>query len=119
MIDATGSLEHYIKSVKDANHDIVSRVQKTFRNVKIRVAFVAYRDYGDHANHFEILDIMENIDSFTNFVGGIVATGVGDSPEDVLGEIDKTIKLSWKAANRIFFHPEEEPAQGLCNPSSQ
>ena len=37
-------------------------------------------------------------------MGGIVATGGGDSPEDVLGAIDKTIKLSWKAANKIFYH---------------
>ena len=104
MMDATGSMGKHITAVKDGINSIVSRIHDKFKKAKIRVAFVAYRDYGDGAKHFEILDFTENIEIFTNFVGGISATGGDDSPEDVLGAIDKTIKLSWKAANKIFYH---------------
>ena len=104
MMDATGSMGSYIEAVKNGINSIVSKIHKKFKNAKVRVAFVAYRDYGDGAKHFEILDFTESIEIFTNFVGGIVATGGGDSPEDVLGAIDKTIQLSWKAANKIFYH---------------
>ena len=104
MMDATGSMGKHITAVKDGINSIVSRIHDKFKKAKIRVAFVAYRDYGDGAKHFEILDFTENIEIFTNFVGRISATGGDDSPEDVLGAIDKTIKLSWKAANKIFYH---------------
>ena len=67
------------------------------------MAFVAYRDYGDGAKHFEILDFTEDISQFTEFVGRIRASGGGDGPEDVLGEINQTINLNWKAANKIFY----------------
>ena len=103
MMDATGSMGSNIKRVKNEINNIVARVHSEFEDAVIRVAFVAYRDYGDRSKHFEIFDFTENITLFTDFLDGVRADGGGDGPEDVLGAIDKTIKLTWKAANRIFY----------------
>ena len=103
MIDATGSMGSYINSVKNGINNIVTRIHAHFEAAVVRVAFVAYRDYGDGAEHFEILDFTEDIAQFTEFVGRIRASGGGDGPEDVLGAINQTINLNWKAANKIFY----------------
>ena len=104
LIDATGSMGTYIKAVKDGINSIVSKINSRFKDAVVRVAFVAYRDYEGGAKHFEILDFTEDKKKFTNFVGGVTASGGGDAPEDVLGAIDKTINLNWTAINRFFYH---------------
>jgi len=116
MMDATGSMGSNIKRVKNEINNIVARVHSEFEDAVIRVAFVAYRDYGDRSKHFEIFDFTENITLFTDFLDGVRADGGGDGPEDVLGAIDKTIKLTWKAANRIFYQCGDWPPRGFCNP---
>ena len=103
MMDATGSMGSYISIVKDGFNNIVARVHRKFKAAIVRVAFVAYRDYGDGTKHFEILDFTDNTNLFTDFVGRITASGGGDTPEDVLGAINQTINLNWKAANKIFY----------------
>ena len=89
--------------VKDGINKIVARVHRKFEAAVVRVAFVAYRDYGDGTKHFEILDFTDDISLFSDFVGRITASGGGDTPEDVLGAINQTLHLNWKAANKIFY----------------
>ena len=110
MMDATGSMASYIRTVKDGINNITNRIHREFEGAIVRVAFVAYRDYEDGANHFEILDFTEDITLFTEFVGRVMATGGGDGPEDVLGAINQTINLNWKAANKIFY----QSGKNLC-----
>jgi len=118
MMDATGSMGSYIETVKNEINDIVARVHSEFEDAVVRVAFVAYRDYGDGSKHFEIFDFTEDVTLFTDFVDGVSASGGGDFPEDVLGAIDKTIQLTWKAANKIFFQCGDSPPRGFCDTTS-
>ena len=102
-VDASGSMDGYIKAVKNGIKDIAARIHKKFNDAIVRVAFIAYRDNNGNGKHFEILDFTESIEEFSDFVRRIRANGGGDKPEDVLGAINKTIHLNWMAANRLFY----------------
>ena len=102
-VDATRSMEPYIKAVKDSIDNIVLRIYQKYKKATVRIAFVGYRDYDTPDTHFEILDFTDSISDFSEFAGNIKADDGGDKPEDVLGGINETIHLNWKAANRIFY----------------
>ena len=114
-VDATGSMGDYIAAVKDSIDHIVSRIVQKYKNATVRLAFVGYRDYDVPETHFEILDFTESIPEFSEFVGKIKEKDGGDVPEDVLGGIDKTIHLNWKAANRIFYQIGEILFGYICS----
>ena len=103
MLDATSSMELNLVAVEKNIEEVVMRVKDTFFDIKVRVALVAYRDYSEAALHFEIMDFTEDVTEFINFISNVKAFYGGDIPEDVLGALDKTINLDWKAANKLFF----------------
>ena len=103
MLDATSSMEENLEAVEQNIAQVVMKVKDTFSDIKVRVALVAYRDYSEASLHFEILDFTENVTNFIHFIGGVRAFYGGDIPEDVLGALDQTINLEWKAANKLFF----------------
>ena len=103
MIDATASMGANIKAAKNSITTIVTDVKKAFRNNTVRMAFVAYRDYSEGSGRIEMLDFTEDVDSFSTALGAVVARNGGDYPEDVLGAINATLSLNWKAANKLFF----------------
>ena len=103
MIDATASMGANIKAAKNSITTIVTDVKNAFRNNTVRMAFVAYRDYSEGSGRIETLDFTEDVDSFSKALGAVVARNGGDYPEDVLGAINATLSLNWKAANKIFF----------------
>ena len=103
MIDATASMSANIQAAKNSITTIVNEVKKAFRNNTVRMAFVAYRDYTEGSGRIEVFDFTEDVDSFSNELGKIVARNGADYPEDVLGAINATLSLDWKAANKLFF----------------
>ena len=103
MLDATSSMKKNLIAVEQNIADVVMKVRDTFTDIKIRVALVAYRDYSEASMHFQILDFTDDVDEFIKFLSGVRAFYGGDIPEDVLGALDKTINLSWKQANKLFF----------------
>ena len=103
MIDATASMSANIKAAKNSITTVVNDVKKAFRNNTVRMAFVAYRDYTEGSGRIEIFDFTEDVDSFSNALGSVVARNGADYPEDVLGAINATLSLDWKAANKLFF----------------
>ena len=103
MLDATSSMEENLEAVEQNIAQVVMKVKDTFSDIKVRVALVAYRDYSEASLHFEILDFTENVTNFIHFIRGVRAFYGGDIPEDVLGALDQTINLEWKAANKLFF----------------
>ena len=103
MLDATSSMEKNLKAVEDNIAEIVFKIRDAFDNILIRVGLVAYRDFSEGGFHFKILDLTSDIEEFTRVLGGVRAYRGGDIPEDVLGALDKTVNLNWKAANKLLF----------------
>ena len=62
----------------------------------------------------QVLDFTEDVASFESFMESVRASGGGDTPEDVLGGINKAAGLSWppNAGTRILFHIADAPAHG-------
>ena len=67
ILDCTGSMGNWIERSKDTLKTIVDQVQSTNKGLKIRVAFVGYRDFGDK-EQFGILDFSENMDDVKKFI---------------------------------------------------
>ena len=103
MMDSTASMSANIAGTKAAISTIVKDVKDAFTKNVIRMGFVAYRDYSEGPLRIETFDFTENITTFTNNLGNIRAMAGGDYPEDVLGAINATMGLNWKAANKLFF----------------
>ena len=57
----------WIERAKDTLKTIVDQVKSTNKALKIRVAFVGYRDFGDR-EQFGILDFSENMDDVKQFI---------------------------------------------------
>jgi len=64
---------------------LVNQMKNEFQGMRFRVAFLAYRDHCDGGQRFEEFDFTTNVPAFETFVGGLVATGGGDGPEDING----------------------------------
>ena len=103
MLDATRSMRKNLIAVEHNIGDVVRQVRAVFNNTNLRVALVAYRDYTNGAHHFRTMNFTSSIQEFVSVLGQVRAFKGGDVPEDVLGALDKTINLDWKAANRIFY----------------
>ena len=67
ILDCTGSMGSWIERAKDTLKTIVDQVKSTNKALKIRVAFVGYRDFGDR-EQFGILDFSENMDDVKKFI---------------------------------------------------
>ena len=104
MVDSTASMGRYIDQVKNHIADIVQNIVEKFNDSHVRIGFVGYRDYTEGKARFEVLDMTHSIQTFVRYVGLVHAYAGGDVPEDVLGALDKTLALSWKAPTKIIFH---------------
>ena len=95
ICDCTKSMGSWILEVKNELKSIISFIIKNNPLVKIKAAFVGYRDIKEK-ERFEIQDFTDDFSSLENFISGIEAKGGGDFPEDIAGALDKALKLSWR-----------------------
>ena len=73
----------WIQRSKETLSQIIDHVKAKNTGLKVRVAFVAYRDYTDGKLRFDITDFTENIDLIKAKINKQEATGGDDPPEDV------------------------------------
>lgn len=112
ICDCTGSMGSWMTRAKETIRDIIKNVLEAHADLKVRIAFVGYRDFCDNRNQFAIKDFTENIDEVRNFINSQMPMGGGDMPEDVVGSWLKVEKLSWESETRIAFHICDAPAHG-------
>ncbi len=79
-----------------------------------RIAFVAYRDHCDGAARLVPRDFCDEQDvpNLRTFIGGLSATGGGDTPEDIAGALDAALQLNWQSSTRILVHVADAPCHG-------
>ena len=86
--------------------------------MKVRVAFVGYRDFGDGAQQYSTIDFSENLDIVKTFISKQSASGGNDMPEDVQGGFHKALGMSWEPDSiRSVFHIADAPGHGkdICD----
>ncbi|KAG2485289.1 hypothetical protein HYH03_015964 [Edaphochlamys debaryana] len=131
LVDVTGSMQSSIDTVRDKVLAIADDIRARFPSLRLRVAFVGYRDYDDPVplTSLDFVGIAPKATQhtataaggtaagdgsarFRTFVGGIRAEGGGDAPEDVFSGLEAAAGLSWASANRLLVHVADAPMHG-------
>ncbi len=93
-MDCTSSMSSWIARSKDTLKEIIDTVKSQNTGLKVRVAFVGYRDIKD-SQRFTIQEFTEDIELVKKFISKTQATGGADMPEDVQGGLNKALNLKW------------------------
>lgn len=115
LVDCTSSMSSYIKQVKNKINELVSELEKIFKNFSVRLAFVGYRDFTENVNdQIVTIDFLDsnNIDTFKLLVSNVEAFGGGDECEDVFSGLNEVTKLEWSNESRVLFHVCDAPCHG-------
>ena len=120
VMDCTGSMSASIKACQEKVITIARNIQvQCSQNMRIRMAFVAYRDYTggtdlkyDAPGAPEICEFTEDIDHIQSFVRKQGASGGGDGPEDICGGLREALKLDWQGESRHLFLIADAPCHG-------
>ena len=112
LMDCTNSMRKYIEEVKDRIFETVKLLKSRFSHLNIRLAFIGYRDLNlPQDKQFSILDFTDE-EEFYSFLSKVKCEYGGDTCEDVLGGLQKTINLNWKQPVRILIHVGDAPSHG-------
>jgi hypothetical protein len=112
LMDCTNSMRKYIEEVKERIFETVALLTSRFPHLKLRLAFVGYRDLNlPQDQQFSVLDFTDEKE-FHSFVSLIKCAYGGDYCEDVLGGLKKTTELHWKQSVRILMHVGDAPSHG-------
>ena len=82
LMDCTSSMSSWIARSKDTLKEIIDTVKSQNTGLKVRVAFVGYRDIKD-SQRFTIQEFTDDIELVKKFISKTQATGGADMPEDV------------------------------------
>jgi hypothetical protein len=94
LCDCTSSMCSWIDRAKQTLLEIITNVASSCEGLEVRVSFVGYRDHCD-SQRFSIQPFSDNIKQVRDFISKVVATGGGDTPEDVVGGLKKCLDLDW------------------------
>lgn len=96
LMDCTSSMQEWIERSKETLHEIINNIKVQSKDLKVRVAFVGYRDISD-TERFCVAPFTSDLDKVKNFISKQVADGGRDWPEDVQGGLNQALKLDWQA----------------------
>lgn len=96
MVDCTGSMSWYINEAKTVVHRVVDKLGKRFQDLKLRCAFVGYRDHTDGFERVTVLSFTSDKDAFKSWVTTtVIAKGGADECEDIFGALEEVNRLEW------------------------
>lgn len=110
-------LQKAIVEVKTLVPQIATRVKAAFPKLKLRVAFVPYRDYAEHdRDDKEKCDFTVSFEgpksTFVMAVEKVEADGGGDEAEDVFSGLERAATLKWVSKTRVLIHIGDAPCHG-------
>lgn len=111
LVDVTGSMASSIYQVKTNIISLFVRFYEHFPNAHVRFSFVGYRDLSD-TNQYIVYQFTPNPKKLEYYINMVQADGGGDTPENVLGGIDKVFTLDWQSKTRIMYHICDAPPHG-------
>ena len=114
LVDATQSMESYIEAAKQETKNISEQLKKEYPEMSFRYGYIFYRDpVDDNLDTHEVLGLTEDVDELQKKIGGIIAEGGGDFPEDWAGAYKlANEKISWRNGMKIIMHLADDGAHG-------
>jgi len=110
-VDWLCCVQSIINMVKEQIKEMAAGVGKAYPDVKLRVAFVAYRDYEDDLVT-ERCEFTDHLSTFIKALSELHAIGGGDAGEDVFSGLQGIASLNWTSQNRLLFHIADAPCHG-------
>ena len=112
VMDCTHSMARWIQEAKDRIKEILNEVKINYRESKVRIGFVAYRDYCDGDLHCNFISLTEDVEVVENFIASQKAFGGGDDPEDISIGLQRALQMDWQAGARAIILVCDEPCHG-------
>ena len=119
VVDCTGSMKAYLGHCKAQMADIAtaltSQLKTLFPSMQFttRYALLPFRDFGQPMEATDFVDEGPQTNTaFTSGVAALTATGGADEAEDVLGALERSLKLKWKGKNRYVVFMGDGPGHG-------
>lgn len=115
LIDTTASMSKYIHSAKEQVKSIVNDINFAFLGeAEVRIAVVGYKDHQDSPN-IQSLDFTTDVNRVRGFIDTLRASGGGDTPEDMLGGIQRALNSAWLNQTKCIIHIADAPPHGRVN----
>ncbi|CAM9481056.1 unnamed protein product [Pylaiella littoralis] len=113
VMDCTGSMQRWIDQAKNKLMDIIVKTKRDHGHIRMRVAFVGYRDFGDRVQ-YERFDFHteEEVPKLLAKLQTIEAYGGQDVPEDVAGGLKLATGLKWRGEIRLCILIADAPPHG-------
>eukprot|EP01039_Chlorochromonas_danica_P005167 gene5167-5686_t len=112
LVDCTGSMGLVITKIKDNIVDFVELIREDHPSLKLRIAFVGYRDFDVVADQLAVHPFTEAAAAIRTFLQSQRAMGGGDEAENVLGGLEAVKELDWQSKTRILYHIGDAPCHG-------
>eukprot|EP00954_Amorphochlora_amoebiformis_P007519 583860-Amorphochlora_amoeboformis.AAC.3 len=112
MCDNTGSMKSHVDSVRNFIDGVVKYLEANMQGLKIRLAYVGYREIGDHPQ-FETLDFSADVGGFKEFLKNVQFFGGGSPLADIEGGVNRTLDLDWTSEASQLIHIADYPTHGL------
>lgn len=113
LMDCTGSMGSYIQTAKDKITTLVDQLKKDYPYLKLRLAFIGYRDIDDWGkpSNLQYIEIpfTEDVVDFKQKLQAVKATGGGDHPEDVYTGLEAAAGLDWQSSVRLMTLLSDAP----------
>ena len=115
LIDATSSMDPFIKAAKSTAGNISKILRQKFPETNFQYGYVFYRDPIDSPSDIhEIIDLTDDVNSLPEKIGKIRPKGGGDIPEDWVGAYRKVNEeINWRNdSTKVIFHLADAGAHG-------
>ncbi|MDR3548948.1 MAG: hypothetical protein P4M11_11915, partial [Candidatus Pacebacteria bacterium] len=110
VCDITGSMDTWIKGVKDALKELMASV-RNMMSLNPRFGFIGFRDKKD-TKQIEKKDFTTNVDEMEQFMSKIVCNGGDDSCEDLVTPLQEALKMDWRSDLQFVFLVVDAPTHG-------
>ena len=115
VVDCTGSMTYWIAQVKTKVLEIARSIKTNQRVSAVRLAFVGYRDYfyPQDQRYVQVPFTSDEL-AFERAVSGVEALYCkgNDEPEDLLGGLDKALRMDWQSKSRVLILIADAPCHG-------
>ncbi len=110
VIDTTGSMGDELSYLQVEIEDVMKRIQETFLDADIRIAFLFYRDITDDYIT-RCFDFSSDIDSQLEHLKDQSAGGGGDFPEASERALYEAMRKNWTKGHstKLLFHVADAP----------